>query len=296
MILFAALAATASTARALSQPQDVVAPGATLALLADGFAFTEGPAVDRRGNVFFTDQPNDRVMEWTTDGELRTFLQGSGRANGMYFDRRGHLIAAADERNELWSIAPDGSHTVILRDYGGRRLNGPNDLWIAPGGAIYFTDPLYARPWWSDRGKEREQDGEHLYYMSPDRRRVVRVDETLQKPNGIVGTPDGRTLYVADIGAGRTWAYDIERDGSLTGKRLFAAMGSDGMTIDRRGNLYLTGRGVTVFDPDGRQIAHIDVPGGWTANVVFGGRDRRTLFITASERLYSLDMNVRGVK
>jgi len=294
-----ALAATIPV-RAFSQTDDVVARGAEVTLLADGFSFTEGPAVDRRGNVFFTDQPNDRIHEWTTGGELRTFQEGTGRANGMYFDRRGRLIAAADELNELRAIAPDGSHTVILSGFGGRRLNGPNDLWIAPDGGIYFTDPLYARSWWTTRGKEREQDGEHLYYMPPAGRGTFgplrRVDETLTKPNGIVGTPDGRTLYVADIGAGKTWAYDIAADGSLSGKRLFCEIGSDGMTIDRRGNVYLTGRGVTVFNPRGEQIAHIDVPARWTANVVFGGRDRRTLFITASDCLYSVRMNVRGVK
>ena len=117
----------------------------------------------------------------------------------------------------------------------------------------------------------------------------------MKQPNGIIGTPDGTTLYVADIGAGRTYAYDIQPDGKLSHRRLFCRLGSDGMTINDRGNVYLTGRGVTVFDRTGKQIAHIAVDEPWTANVCFGGKDRQTLFITASTRLYGLRMQVRGV-
>ena len=141
-----------------------------------------------------------------------------------------------------------------------------------------------------------QQDGQHVYRLDRATGRVTRIATDLTQPNGIVGTPDGKTLYIADIGADKTYAYDIAPDGGLTGKRLFAPMGSDGMTIDNRGNVYVTGRGVTVFDPRGEQIEHIDVPGGWTANVCFGGRKRRTLFITASKAVYTLEMNVKGVK
>ena len=126
----------------------VVAPGATLEKLAGGFEFTEGPTSDRDGNVFFTDQPNNRIMKWSVDGTLSTFLQPAGRANGMYFDAKGHLLACADENTALWSIAPDGSHTVLASRFDGKPLNGPNDVWESPGGAIYFTDPFYTRPWW----------------------------------------------------------------------------------------------------------------------------------------------------
>jgi gluconolactonase len=278
----------------------IVAPGARLELAADGFAFTEGPAADRRGNVFFTDQPNDRVMRWdAASGAVTTFLSPSGRSNGLYFDREGDLLSAADGENELWSIAPDGSHTVIARGFDDSRghgeFNGPNDLWVHPkSGAIYFTDPLYARDYWTHRDRAMQLDGQHVYRLDPATETVTRLTTDLRQPNGIIGTPDGRTLYVADLGARKTWAYDIAPDGSLTGKRLFTEMGSDGMTIDRRGNIYLTGRGVTVFNPAGERIEQIDVPEGWTANVTFGGRDRRTLFITASDAVYTLKMRVRG--
>ncbi|NWG13662.1 MAG: SMP-30/gluconolactonase/LRE family protein [Acidobacteria bacterium] len=272
--------------------QGVIAEGAKVRKLADGFLFTEGPAVDAAGNVFFTDQPNDRIMKWSTDGRLSTFMQPSGRANGLYFDRNGNLLACADERNQLWSIDPSGKVTVLVKDYQGKLLNGPNDLWIAPDEGVYFTDPLYWRPYW-DRGP-MEQDGQHVYYLSPDRKRLVRVADDLRQPNGIIGTPDGRTLYVADIGARKTYAYQIESDGTLSNKRLFCELGSDGMTLDAEGNVYLTGKGVTVFDRTGRQIDHVDVDQPWTANVCFGGKDRSTLFITAGTGFYAVQTRVRG--
>ena len=120
------------------------------------------------------------------------------------------------------------------------------------------------------------------------------VDD-LKQPNGVIGTPDGKTLYVADIGAKKTYAYDIRPDGTLANKQLFCELGSDGMTIDNEGNVYLTGKGVTVFDKTGQQIEHIDVPEGWTANVCFGGADRQTLFITASKGLYAIRTRTHGV-
>jgi gluconolactonase len=122
------------------------------------------------------------------------------------------------------------------------------------------------------------------------------VINDLKQPNGIIGTPDGKTLYVADIKAGKTYKYLIQADGSLTGKTLFASMGSDGMTIDKKGNIYLTGKGVTVFNSKGEKIDHIPVDAGWTANVCFGGKEMKTLFITASESFYGLKMKVAGVR
>ena len=270
----------------------IVAEGAGLEKLAGDFKFTEGPAVDATGNVFFTDQPNDRIVKWGIDGILSTFMQPSGRANGLYFDSKGNLLACADENNQLWSIDPSRKVTVLVKDYQGKLLNGPNDLWVTPDDGVYFTDPLYKRPYWK-RGP-MEQDGQHVYYLSPDHTKLMRVTDDLKQPNGIIGTRDGKTLYVADIGAGKTYAYDIQRDATLSNKRLFCELGSDGMTIDEEGNVYLTGKGVTVFDRGGKEIAHIEVNEPWTANVCFGGKDRRTLFITASTGLYAIRTRVKG--
>jgi gluconolactonase len=270
-----------------------IAPGAKLEKLADSFEFTEGPATDTEGNIFFTDQPNDRILKWSIAGQLSTFLQPSGRANGLCFDRQGNLIACADDKNQLWCISPDGQITVLVNDYQGKLLNGPNDVWVRQDNSIYFTDPYYQRNYWT-RGP-MEQDGQHVYYLAPDRKIVTRVTTDLEKPNGIIGAPDGKTLYIADIDAGKTYVYDIQPDGLLTNKRLFCALGSDGMTLDDEGNVYLTGNGVTVFNQGGQQIEHIDIPEGWTANATFGGKDCRLLFITASKSVYSLKMRVRGV-
>lgn len=138
------------------------------------------------------------------------------------------------------------------------------------------------------------QDGQHVYRAAPDRRTLTRVADSLKQPNGIVGTPDGRTLFVADIGDRKTYRFTIRPDGTLADRTLFCELGSDGMTLDAEGNLYLTGRGVTVFDKTGRQIEHIPVPENWTANVCFGGADRQTLFITASKGLYAVRTRVKG--
>jgi len=279
--------------QALPADSGIIAPGAEVETLAKEFAFTEGPAADAQGNVLFTDQPNDRILQWSTDGKLSTFMQPCGRSNGLCFDADGNLWACADEKNELWCIDTKGKVTVVVKDYQGKLLNGPNDLWIRPDGGLYFTDPFYKRPYWN-RGPQ-EQEGQCVYFLAPDHKKLLRVTDDLETPNGVIGTPDGKTLYVADLRAKKTYAYDIQLDGKLENKRLFCPMGSDGMTVDNEGNVYLTGKGVTVFDPSGREIEHIPVDARWTANVCFGGRDGHTLFITASKGLYSLRTRVKGV-
>ena len=273
---------------------DIVQSGAKLEKLAEGFLFTEGPSADLNGNVYFTDQPNDRIMVWSTSEELSTFMQPCGRSNGLSFDKDGNLWACADENNELWQITPGKKVNVIIGKYKDNRLNGPNDLWIAPNGGIYFTDPFYRRTWWSHT--TMPQDKQCVYYLTPDHKTITRIADDLRTPNGIVGTQNGKTLYVADIGGKKTWSYSINKDGSLSNKKLFCEMGSDGMTIDVKGNLYLTGNGVTIFDRAGKQLGNIPVPEKWSANVCFGGTDMKSLFITASTGLYRIRMKVKGTR
>jgi gluconolactonase len=271
-----------------------VEPEAKLEKLASGFKFTEGPAPDAQGNVYFTDQPNDRIHIWSTDGKLSTFMEPCGRSNGLAFDKNGILWACADEKNELWKIDPKSKEkTVVVKDYNGKLLNGPNDVWVRDDGSAFFTDPYYKRPYWK-RGPI-EQDKQAVYFVSSDGK-LSRADAgEIVQPNGIIGTPDGKTLYVADIGAGKTYQYDIEANGALKNRKLFCSQGSDGMTIDDRGNVYFTlGRAVTIYDKTGAKIATIDVPEG-TTNVCFGGKDMKTLFITAGTSLYSIRMAVKGV-
>ena len=273
---------------------NIIAKGAKVEMLVDGFLFTEGPAVDKNGDVYFTDQPNNCILKWSVDeNKLSVFHENAGRANGLYLDKQGNILSCSDMDNEIWKIDANGNHVVLVSDFEGKKLNGPNDLWVHPNGGIYFTDPLYKRDYWK-RNPEMQQDGEYVYYLSPDHKKLIRVDTDIEKPNGIIGSPDGKHLYVADIKAQKTYVYDIQADGTLSNKKLLINMGSDGITIDSMGNIYITGRGVTVFNQNGEQIAHIPVKAGWTANVCFGGKDMKTLFITASEYLYSIKMNVNG--
>lgn len=298
--LLLALVASILSQTAMSQIEDkkgIIVKGAELVKVQDGFSFTEGPAVSRVGDVYFTDQPNDRIHVWNAiSGEVSVFKENAGRSNGMYFKLDGTLISCADEQNQLWALDSKGNETVLVENFRGKKLNGPNDVWVRPKGGMYFTDPLYVRPYWEGiRGNEREQDGEHVYFLSEDGAEFFRVAEDLVKPNGIIGTPDGKYLYVADIGDSKTYRYEIREDGYLINKELFCEMGSDGMTIDNRGNVYLTGDGVTVFSSKGEKIAHIPVPAKWTANVTFAALDRKTLFITAMDAVYTLQMKTRGV-
>lgn len=273
---------------------DIVAPGAKLEVLAEGYIFTEGPAVDAEGNVFFTDQPNDRIVKYTAaDGTFVDWLKPARRCNGMRFDKDGNLFACADELNQLWSIAPDKKVTVLIKDVDGKLLNGPNDVWVRPDGNLFFTDPLYARPYWT-RDKAMQQPGKYVYYFDVKTKKPVPAALDLKEPNGIMGTPDGKRLYVSDIGDRKTWSYTVNADGTLTDKTLFCELGSDGMALDAEGNLYLTGKGVTVFDKTGAKLMNIPVPEGWTGNVTFAGKDRQLLFITASRKVYGLKMRVKG--
>jgi gluconolactonase len=277
-----------------NQNRNIIAKGAVLTKLSDQYSFTEGPAVDKKGNIFFTDQPNNRIMKWSVDGMLSVYMENAGRANGLYFDREGNLLACADEKNEIWKIDPDKNISVLVNNFEGKRFNGPNDLWVDPKGGIYFTDPFYQRDYWAHTSKEIEK--ECVYYLSPDKTKITNVANDLIKPNGIIGTSDGKMLYVADIEANKTYSYKINNDGSLEEKTLFTESGSDGMTIDEAGNIYLTGKGVSIFNPKGEKITHIDVKEPWTANVCFGGKKFKTLFITAGKSVYTLEMNIKGMK
>ncbi|MBK8503850.1 MAG: SMP-30/gluconolactonase/LRE family protein [Saprospiraceae bacterium] len=278
------------------QESKLINPGAQLAKIGSEYKFTEGPASDQAGNVYFTDQPNDRIIKWSvSDGSLSTYLDKTGRSNGLYFDNVGNLLACADLENQLWQIAPDKSVKVLVRDFEGKKLNGPNDLWVDKKGGVCFTDPFYKRDYWNRTEKEIEE--ENVYYLSPDRNTLQVVATGFVRPNGIVGSKNGKTLYVVDINDKKTYKYRINKlNGELYDRQLFTEMGSDGMTLDNKGNVYLTGKGVTVFNKKGEKIGHIDVPENWTANVCFGGKDQKKLFITAMGALYTLDMKVKGVR
>ncbi len=283
-------------------PTGIVAPNAKLEILGEGYSFTEGPAVDKKGNVFFTDQPNDKIIQWSAKTKaFTTFSANSGgRANGMYFDAAGNLITCADMDGEIWRMDKKGNHKVIAKNYEGKILNGPNDLWINPkNGGIYITDPRYKRDYWAaadPRHLGMQQSGAYLYYLGPNSKTLKRLDENLIEPNGIVGSPDGKKLYVGNIKPDITYVYDIMQDGSLSNRQVFCKMKTDGMTIDEQGNIYLTNSlGVTAFNQKGERIFNVPTGESWTANVVFGGENRDLLFITAMGRVFGLKMKVKGV-
>lgn len=297
----------------------LIATDAQMENLGSGYSFTEGPAVDKNGDVFFTDQPNDIIYKWnSTTGVITPFLEGTGRSNGMAFDKDGNLIACADMYGELWKIAPNGTHTVLVDNYNGKLLNGPNDVWINPvNGGMYITDPMFPRGYWDDEDPRKqgwppthseqaeEGKGGHVYYLASGSNTLVRVTTQSEWdadswPNGIVGTPDGKKLYVnkwEGDNMGGTWLFDINADGSLSNMRKFTDMGGDGMSMDERGNIYISnGFGVVVFDPTGKKLVTIFTGGGATNNV-FAGKDGKTLFITGPvDKANSLKMNVSGVE
>jgi len=304
-------------------PTGLVSPSAhgRLDTIQKGFSFTEGPAVDKHGNVFFTDQPNDKIYRWdASSGNITLFLQGTGRSNGMAFDRQGNLIACADMHGEVWKIRPNGTHEVLVNNYNGKLLNGPNDVWINPvTGGLYITDPIFPRPYWDDTDPRKignpgwppthsEQaatgKGGHVYYLAPGSHTLVRV--TTQPgwdadtwPNGIVGTPDGKKLYVnkwKDDNLGGTWVFDIKHDGTLTNMKKFIDMGGDGMSMDEKGNIYISNSlVVTAFDNKGNRI--FNVPTNGATNNVFAGHNNKLLFITGPvDAVTSLKMNVKGVE
>ncbi len=272
----------------------IIAKGAKPVRLSDSYSFTEGPAVDKAGNVYFTDQPNNKIIKWSaSDGKLSVYMDSSFRSNGLYFDKDDNLISCADLNNQLIEFDKDKNITVLVENYQGKLLNGPNDLWIDKKGGIYVTDPFYKRNWW--KHNQMQQDAQCVYYLSPDKKQFSRIADGLLAPNGIIGTPDNKNLYVSDINAGKTYVYKIQPDGSLTDKQLFIEKGSDGMTIDNKGNVYITNAaGVTVFNMKGEQIEQIPLDEKWTANVCFGGKNRNILFITASKSVFTLDMKVKG--
>lgn len=250
--------------------------------------------MDKKGNVFFTDQPNNKIWEYDVNGKLTLFLDSAGRSNGTYFDRRGNLITCADEHDQLWSISPNKRIEVLVTNLEGKLMNGPNDVWISPQGGIYMTDPYYQRDYWTR--KKSDIDGQKVYYLPKSSHKPLVADADLKQPNGIVGTPDGKYLYVSDLGAGKTYKYIIGVNGALSNRTLFIQQGSDGMTLDERGNLYITGNGVTIYDPSGKKIGHIAINEPWTGNLCFGGRNRDMLFITASTAIYIMKMKVKGVE
>jgi gluconolactonase len=275
-------------------PQHLVEKGATPVKAGTGYLFTEGSSVAPDGRVYFTDQPNDRIYVWDEKEGVSLYKEGTQRSNGTYIDGKGNLYSCTDLNNSLSKFTPSGDREVIYdKGYEGKHFNGPNDLWVDRKGGIYFTDPFYHRNYWP-QGHKQLLEVQAVYYLGTAGV-LTRVIDDLQQPNGIVGTPDGRYLYVADIRAGKTWKYFIDTDGGLTDKTDFAPSGSDGMCLDEKGNIYLTYGKVQIFSNTGEKIGEIELP-EQPSNLCFGGKKRNILFVTARTSVYTINMQVKGVE
>ena len=263
-------------------------------LVQEGFLFTEGPKwFPDEGVLRFTDIPANTIFELGTDGTITSYRNPSGQANGLAFNANGALLAAEHENRRV-SITVDGQPTTLVDRYNGQRLNSPNDLVLRSDGVIYFTDPPYGLG-----NRQREVNFNGLYRYVPTTQALTAEyegDANATRPNGVTLSPDENTLYMADTQAGKVYQYTVAPDGALSDRLEFADVsGPDGMAIDVWGNLYVTGgSGVEVFAPDGIKLGTINV-GRQPANCAFGGADGKTLYITARQGLYKVELPVQGV-
>ena len=299
LVIGATLLAVSVPAARSQTPSPVIADGAKVEKVGSGYGFTEGCTADKDGNVFFTDQnhnPGGQILRWSAeDGKITVWMDPTGRANGQRFAPNGDLITCSDDHSQLWRITSDKKTNVLVKDYQGKLMNGPNDVWVVPNGGMYITDPFFHRPWWGPEHATAQQDKQAVYYLTPDGKTLTRVIEDFVQPNGIGGTPDGKILYVADMGGRKTWKYDVQADGSLTNKTLFCNVGSDGMTMDNQGNVYCTSGGVQVFDKTGKQIERIPSPENQQpANIAIGGKEHNILFMAARTGVYTLKLKVKS--
>lgn len=262
--------------------------GATVEMVADGFRFTEGPVCGPDGTFYFSDLHGGKIWKILPGADSPVEVAKDVMAtNGLFLDRDGFLFACCPVEGSVVRLGKDGKSTAVASAYQGKRFNAPNDLWVDKNGGVYFTDPLY--------GTSRDEQGcQGVYYITP-KGEVVRMVDDLVKPNGLACTPDGKRLYVADHAGKKTYLYDIGRDGKLENCRLFTDTGSDGMTVDKAGNVYLTSGRVWIFSPEGKPMGSIRTPVPPT-NLCFGGPDGKTLCITARSAVYKVEMSVEGMR
>jgi gluconolactonase len=261
-----------------------------------GFTFTEGPAADRDGNVYFSDIPKEKINKVDSKGKLTLFRDRTNRANGLMVNAKGEIVAC-EMAGQVVAYSADGKSRRVLADkYDGKRFNAPNDLVIDKSGGVYFTDPAFGAPRPLPQGKTA------VYYVAADGK-VTRLIDNLPNPNGVILSPDEKTLYVIPSGQADMMSYPIEAPGKIGTGKVFCTLrqperaknsGGDGLTVDVKGNLYITSRiGLQVYDPAGKYLGLIKVPQE-PANVTFGGPDFKTLYVTARTSLYTIPMEVAG--
>jgi gluconolactonase len=291
-----AFASTTLAAEPAREKIPHVGPTGEIVKLHSGFKFTEGPAADAEGNVYFSDIPNERIHKIDSAGKLSIFREPSNRTNGTMFNAAGELVCC-EMAGRVTAVARDGKTVRVLADnYQGKQFNAPNDLVIDRAGGVYFTDPHFGAP------EPLPQGVTAVYYIATDGK-VSRLIDDLKAPNGVILSPDEKTLYVVPSMQEEMMAYPVEGHGKLGKGRVFCQLkqpegkqgtGGDGLTIDTKGNLYITsGLGLQVFDPHGKALGIIAFP-EQPANVTFGGKDRKTLYVTARTSVYTAPMEAVG--
>ncbi len=294
--LFGVLMSQHTNADSLKGLQEIASSQAKVEKLSSGFKFIEGPVWDKRGFLLLSDIGANTIYKWTPDGRVAIFRHPAGHSNGNTLDREGRLITAEHDRR-IVRTEKNGALTVLADRYRRKRLNSPNDVVVKSDGSIYFTDPPYGI------GKEKEELGFYgVYRRSPDGALILLATE-MARPNGLAFSPDEKKLYVTDSENGRIRVFQVKADGKLSNGRVFAQLpGSkdkgvpDGIKVDIQGNVYSSGpEGLWVFSANGQLLGKILVPEVVT-NLAWGDRDYKSLYITATQSLYRIRLNVRGVQ
>lgn len=275
--------------------QDTIEPTGNIETV--GFAFTEGPAWDPRGALYFTDIPRTTIHKLSKDQQLSAFTTDSKHANGLLVTADGRLLACQMDGQVVSYDVETGKATVLASEYDGARFNAPNDLVIDKSGGIYFTDPLFRAP------EPLPQKVQAVYYIAPGGK-VTRVTGDIAAPNGIGLSPDGKSLYVIPSHQAEMLVYDVDGPGKLSNGRTLCRLkqpegkdntGGDGMVLDVKGNLYITTNlGVEIFSPAGKHLGLVTFP-QQPANVTFTDEDRKTLVVTARSSLYRVRMPIPGL-
>jgi gluconolactonase len=267
--------------------------------LATGHQFLEGPVWNSTGEfLLFSDIPANRIYKWVQDGFVTVFREPSGNSNGLTFDKRGNLIICEHGTRRLSMLEKNGVYKVLAYRYRGKRLNSPNDVVVKLDGKIYFTDPPYGI-----KPDEQELNFQGVYSLDVEKEKLTLLSDDFDRPNGLAFSPDEKIIYIADSSKRRhVRAFEVDYDGNLGHDSVFAEIRSelpgnpDGMKVDVEGNLYVAAAGgVWVFSARGEHLGIIDTPETPT-NLAWGGKDWRSLFITAGTSLYRTKVKAKGVR
>jgi gluconolactonase len=273
----------------------LVAHDAKLETVASGFGFTEGPVWDKAGFLYVSDEEINKIFRVYPDGHKEELI-ALGDPDGNTYDRQIRLLDCASVLRAIIRISPDGKYTVLADRFEGNKFNSPNDVVMGPDGAIYFTDPTLDLP----QGEKQEIPFQGVYRLD-EKGEVRLLTKELTQPNGLAFSPDGKRFYVDDSEQRNIRVYDFSSGGKLSNGRIFGEEPGgkgegvpDGMKVDRDGNLFVTGpKGIWVWDKQGHHIGTIAIP-EQPANLTWGDKDYRTLYITATTSVYELRVKARG--